>query len=112
MIDKVEANTKALDYVSLIFRQIERINAIDISNNNILFSNAVEDLITLVIPLADDQFKEAIAKIQPRHKWAYEINDIDDREVYAMARSKYREVIMMLDRIGILRERLGVANLE
>jgi hypothetical protein len=111
-----EVPKEHLDYVSLIFRQIERVNSAGMYDNR-AFVAGVEALVSLVRPLMDGEFKMALDMVREKREEFYKpkpFGYIPEEEKLAFevsaARFLYDHVISLLDRKGILRERLGVSE--
>lgn len=106
-----------VDYVSLLFRQIDRCN----SSRGLAFIDAVEYLGVLVIPFEDMEYLERLKEIDKAYNEAIDeigrprFVKLDKEELemkcaYMRAVEIYRAIIKLLDRKGIIIERLRVGR--
>jgi len=123
--ERERVEDEKLNYVGLIFREIDRLGYLLNTNNQHNFAIGVRYLLGLVLPLSDEDFRfrlEAIidkyqgfvSYIQFERTIGFEKGELTPHEWiqlnYDKATEIFDSIIMLLERRGILRQHLGVAE--
>jgi hypothetical protein len=121
--EKIE--DERLNYTGLIFREIDRLGFLLNTNNQQNFAIGVRYLLSLVLPLSDEEFRLKLDEIVDKYQGlvrsvefertiGFERGELTAEEWVQLNYDKAVEifdcVVLLLERKGILRQRLGVAE--
>jgi hypothetical protein len=123
--ERERVEDEKLNYIGLIFREIDRLGFLLNTNNQHNFAIGVRYLLGLVLPLSDEEFRLRLEAIMDKYQGlvsyvefersiGFEKGELTLQEWiqlnYDKATEIFDSIIMLLERKGILRQRLGVAE--
>ena len=123
--ERERVEDEKLNYIGLIFREIDRLGFLLNTNNQHNFAVGVRYLLSLVLPLSDEKFRLEISEIVDKYQGlvrsvefersiGFERGELSPEEWvqvnYDKAIEIFDSIVMLLERKGILRQHLGVAE--